>query len=235
MKQSMVLLHGLFGGLSNWSGVVAHFQSNYDIHIPMLPVFDRHDSDPLQYLAEYLRSYIQENNLKEVILVGNSLGGHVAILYTHRHPENVSRLVLTGSSGLYENTSMGGFPKRSNYNYIRERVAFTFYDPTIATDNLVAEIFDITTDARKCMSIVRVAKSAQRHYVADLLPAIATPTLLIWGEEDKITPPGVAREFKSLLPQATLIMLSQCGHVPMMERPKEFNKVLEKYLVEFIG
>jgi pimeloyl-ACP methyl ester carboxylesterase len=235
MKQSMVLLHGLFGGLSNWTGVVTHFQSTYDIHIPVLPVFDRHGSEPLGYLTDFLESYIEDHQLQNVILVGNSLGGHVAILYTHRHPQKVSRLVLTGSSGLYENTSMGGYPKRSNYDYIRDRVMYTFYDPAIATRELVDEVFAITTDARRCLSIVRMAKSAQRHYVADLLPAIPTSALLIWGENDTITPPGVAKEFQSLLPNATLVMLPQCGHVPMMEKPAQFNAVLEKYLQQSLA
>jgi pimeloyl-ACP methyl ester carboxylesterase len=232
MKQSMVLLHGLFGGLSNWHGVIAHFQADYELHIPELPIFDRHNNDPLSYLTDYLEFYINKNSLTNVVLVGNSLGGHVAILYTHRHPANVSRLILTGSSGLYENTSMSGYPRRSSYEYIRERVAYTFYDPAVATKSLVDEVFGITTDARKCMSVVRTAKSAQRHYVADLLPALQTPTLLIWGDNDRITPPHVAREFEHYLPNAVLVMLEQCGHAPMMEKPVEFNGVLEGWLGE---
>lgn len=226
----MILLHGLFGGLSNWHGVIAHFKSDYDIHVPELPIFERTGSDPLQALTDFLESYIQTHNLQQGILVGNSLGGHVAILYTHRHPDTVARLILTGSSGLYENTRYGSFPKRSTYTYIRERVGYTFYDPAVATDALVDEVFGITTDAAKCLSIVRTAKSAQRHYVADLLPEITTPTLLIWGDDDKITPPHVAREFASLLPNTQLMMLARCGHAPMMERPEEFNAALQATL-----
>ncbi len=207
----MILLHGLFGGLSNWHGVVSGFQSAYDIHIPTLPIFDNHREDRLGYLTDFLHAYIKEHNLRNVILVGNSLGGHVAILYTHRYPENVYRLILTGSSGLYENTSFGSFPKRNSYDYIRERVAYTFYNPLTATDALVNEVFRITTDAAKCLSIVRMAKSAQRHYVADLLPNIPAPTLLIWGEDDKITPPRVAYEFKNFLPNAQLVMLPRAA------------------------
>jgi len=82
------------------------------------------------------------------------------------------------------------------------------------------------------MSIVRTAKSAQRHYVADLLPAIIVPTLLIWGDNDNITPPHVAREFEQYLPNATLVMLKQCGHAPMMEVPDEFNRILHKFLTK---
>jgi len=230
MKQSMILLHGLFGGLSNWHGVMSGFQSAYDIHIPTLPIFDIQGEDRLNALTDFLQAYIQDHDLKEVILVGNSLGGHVAILYTHRCPHHVQRLVLTGSSGLYENTGFGSFPRRSSYPYIRERVAYTFYDPAVATDALVDEVFSITTDAAKCLSIVRMAKSAQRHYVADLLPEITTPTLLIWGEDDKVTPPHVATEFETLLPHARRVMLSHCGHAPMMERPEAFNTVLQGFL-----
>ena len=80
MKQSMILLHGLFGGLSNWHGVIAHFKADYELHIPELPIFDRHSSDPLAYLTDYLEFYINKNSLTNVMLVGNSLGGHVAIL-----------------------------------------------------------------------------------------------------------------------------------------------------------
>lgn len=230
MKQSMILLHGLFGGLSNWEGVTTHFASSFDIHIPPLPIYDQHSDDNLEYLVKFLENYITSAQLENVILVGNSLGGHIAILYTHRHPEKVSRLILTGSSGLYENTGMGGYPKRGNYAYIRERVAYTFYDPAVATDTLVDEVFSTTTNARKCFSIVKMAKSAQRNYVADILPHIPTPVLLVWGEEDKITPPDVALEFKHHLPQAVLIMLSRCGHAPMMERPAEFNAAVASFL-----
>lgn len=230
MKQSMILLHGLFGGLSNWTEVIAHFEAAYDIHIPPLPIYDQHSEDNLAYLVKYLAGYIEAAQLENVILVGNSLGGHVAILYTHQHPEKVSRLILTGSSGLYENTTMGSFPKRSNYDYIKGRVANIFYDPATATDALVAEVFATTTDARKCYHIVKMAKSANRNYVADLLPAIATPALLIWGEDDRVTPPDVALHFKSLLPNVSLVMLSACGHAPMMERPAAFNSALELFL-----
>ncbi|PSL44810.1 pimeloyl-ACP methyl ester carboxylesterase [Chitinophaga niastensis] len=230
MKQSLILLHGLFGGLSNWEGVVAHFGPHYDIRIPPLPIYDQHKCDNLEYLVDFLETYIIAEQLEQVILIGNSLGGHVAILYTHRHPEKVAKLVLTGSSGLYENTSMGSYPKRGNYAYIRERVAYTFYDPATATDALVDEVFHITTDNRKCFGIIRMAKSAQRNYVAHLLPDIQLPVLLIWGTDDKITPPEVAHDFKRYLPQSTLKMIPQCGHAPMMERPVEFNALLEIFI-----
>jgi pimeloyl-ACP methyl ester carboxylesterase len=230
MKQNMILLHGLFGALSNWGDMITHFELNYDIHVPPLPIYEDHKGDGLENMVKFLEEYIGSSKLENVILVGNSLGGHIAIIYAHRHPEKVNKLILTGSSGLYENTSVGGFVKRGNLSYIRERVAYTFYNPAVATAELVAEVFQITTDNKKCFAILKMAKSAQRNYVADLLPQIQTKTLLIWGIDDKITPIEVAMEFKRLISHADLFLLEKCGHAPMMEQPKEFNKLVELFL-----
>lgn len=230
MKQSMILLHGLFGQLSNWSSVTAHFGLHYDVYVPALPVYDLPANDQLLYLTSYLETFIEEHRLKEVILVGNSLGGHIAILYTARHGNNVKGLILTGSSGLYENTNMGSYPRRNSYQYIRDRVEYTFHDPAMATEALVSEVLEVTTNSRKCLSTLRIARSAQRNYVADLLPGICTPTLLIWGRNDRITPVHVAHEFEQKLPKADLVVFEECGHAPMMEKPDAFNQTLERYL-----
>jgi pimeloyl-ACP methyl ester carboxylesterase len=232
MKQNMVLLHGLFGQLSNWDNVVDHFSVSYNVHVPSLPIYDTPGHDPLYFIVEYLEKFIEANRLKDIILIGNSLGGHVAILYASRNGHNVKKLILTGSSGLYENTTMGSFPKRSTLDYIKERVEYTFHDPAIATEQLISQVLSITTDSRKCLSVLRVAKSAQRHYVADLLPHISTPTLLIWGREDRITPIHVAYEFESMIPDTKLAVVNECGHAPMMEKPDEFNFALQQYLNE---
>ena len=226
----MILLHGLFGGLSNWSTVIDHFENRFDIIVPDLPLHEKHKGDTLEYLVDFLESVIIKANFKNVILVGNSLGGHIAIRYTHRHPDMVSRLILTGSSGLYENTQVGSFLKRGDHDYIRERVEATFYDKAVATDELVAEVLQVTTDPFKCLSTIRTAKATKLDNVLTRLPAIPVPVLLVWGDEDQITPPYVAYQFRDNLPNAELVMLSKCGHVPMMEKPGEFNYALEEFL-----
>lgn len=231
MKQSLILLHGLFGALSNWNEVASHFNTEFDIHVPVLPIYEDRKGDGLENMIQFLEDYIEHHKLGRPVLVGNSLGGHVAILYTHRHPEKVDKLILTGSSGLYENTSFGGYVKRSSLSYIRERVAYTFYDPVIATDELVNEVFQTLSENKKCLAILKIAKSAQRNYVADILPQIHTKTLLIWGENDHITPLETAMQFNQLMPGANLQTLEKCGHAPMMERPGEFNDRLKSFLL----
>jgi pimeloyl-ACP methyl ester carboxylesterase len=169
--------------------------------------------------------------LDELIIMGNSLGGHVALLYTLANSSKVKKLILTGSSGLFEDSMGGSYPKRGNYDYIRERVAYTFYDPNVATKELVDEVFDTTKSIPKCMRIVAIAKSAQRHNMAEEIPNIKTPTLLVWGLNDTITPPIVAHEFNRLIPNSKLKFIDRCCHAPMMEHPEKFNELVEDFLV----
>lgn len=230
MKQDIVLLHGLLGDLSNWDGVVAHFSPNHTVHIPGLPIYTSPKEHILEYLVNSLHDYVQSASLNDVILIGNSLGGHVAILYTHKYPENVSTLILTGSSGLYEKQAFGTFPRRHSYTYIRQKVADTFYDSAIATPQLVDQVFATISDNEKCIRIIRTARATQRNYVTDILPEIKTPVLLIWGTDDQITPMHVAEEFHRSLPNSQLATIDKCGHAPMMEHPEKFNSIVEAFL-----
>jgi pimeloyl-ACP methyl ester carboxylesterase len=230
MKRNIILLHGLFGGMSNWQHVITHFQDKFNLLVPALPIYDEHQENILDYLVESLREAVEVTGQEKVILVGNSLGGHVAILYTHRYPDSVEKLVLTGSSGLYEDYSYGSFVRRRDYAYIRKRVEYTFYDPHIATKEQVDEIVETLADARKSFRIIKTAKAAQRHQVTRLLPDITISVLLIWGKDDKITPRSAAEEFNRLIPYSELLYLNDCGHVPMMERPEAFNAAMDSFL-----
>jgi pimeloyl-ACP methyl ester carboxylesterase len=228
----LLLLHGLFGALSNWQDVVTAFSADYRVVIPLLPVYDM----PLTQagvpgLVTYVEGFVASCKLPASFTVlGNSLGGHIALVYTLNNPQRVSRLVLTGSSGLFEDSMGGSFPKRGNYAYVQERVGYTFYDPNVATRELVDEVFNVTNSNAKCLRIISIARSAQRHNLGKELMRIQVPVLLVWGLNDTITPPSVAHEFARLLPHAELKFLDHCGHAPMMERPVAFNNYLRQFL-----
>ena len=227
----LLLLHGLMGNLSNWEGVIEEFKGNYKVVIPMLPIYDL----PLlttgvKTLAKYVHKFVKFKNYEQVILLGNSLGGHVGLIYTIAHQETVKGLVLTGSSGLYENAFGGSFPKRENYEFIKGKVEYTFYDKATATKELVDEVYEMVNDRNKVIRILAMAKSAIRHNMSKDLSKIKIPVALIWGRDDKITPPEVAEEFHLLLPDSQLDWVEKCGHAPMMERPVEFNMILTKFL-----
>ncbi len=228
---AVLLLHGLFGALSNWDSVVEGLRDRYRVVIPVMPIYEMPiRTAGLEGLVKFISNFIDTYGLTDLTLLGNSLGGHVGILYTLAYPQNVRKLVLTGSSGLFENSMGGSFPKRGSYAYIRERVAYTFYDPNTATEELVQEVFDTTSNIPKALRIVAIAKSAQRNNVAKELHRIQVPTLLVWGLNDTITPPMVGHEFHRLLPDSELWFIDKCGHAPMMEHPEKFNRILERFL-----
>ncbi len=227
----LLLLHGLMGALSNWTGVINEFKSRYRVIIPMLPLYDL----PLlntgvKSLSKFIHKFLTHKGLDDVILLGNSLGGHVGLIYTLNHPEHIRAMVLAGSSGLYENSFGGSFPRRESYDFIKEKVEFTFYDPAIATKELVDDVFQTVNDRNRVIRILAMAKSAIRHNMAKELHRIKIPVCLIWGRNDKITPPEVAEEFHQLIPHSELHWIDKCGHAPMMERPEEFNVYLNKFL-----
>ncbi len=227
----LLLLHGLFGALSNWNDVIRHFSSSYRIVIPLMPIYTL----PLlntnvKALSEFVYDFISFKGYKDITLVGNSLGGHVTLVYVKKHPQNIKAMVLTGSSGLYENAMGGTFPKREDYNFIKQKVEYTFYDPKTATKELVDEVFEIVNDKGKLIRILSLAKSAIRHNMSDDLKYMNIPTCLIWGKNDTVTPPEVAEEFHRLLPKSDLFFIEKCGHAPMMEQPDDFNRILEAWL-----
>lgn len=233
----LLLLHGLFGALSNWDSVITTFSNRYRVVIPLLPIYEmplRQAS--LEGLVAFIEKFVAQQDLHDMTLLGNSLGGHLAILYTFKNPDQVRGLVLTGSSGLFENGMGGSFPKRGSYDYVAERVAYTFYDPEVASKELIDEVFDITSSIPKCMSIVAIAKSAQRNNVAKDLYNIQVPTLLVWGLNDTITPAEVGHEFNRLIANSELYFIDKCCHAPMMEVPNRFNELLDDWLTRhFVG
>jgi pimeloyl-ACP methyl ester carboxylesterase len=229
----LLLLHGLMGALSNWDGVINEFKSKYRVIIPILPVYDMPlISTGVKSLSKFVHKFIKFKKLSNITLLGNSLGGHVALVYLTTHPENIKALVLTGSSGLYENAFGGSFPRRESIDFVREKVQFTFYDPAIATDDLVQEVFQTINDRHKVIRLLAMAKSAIRHNMKKDLHKITIPVSLIWGRNDKITPPEVAVEFNELLPDSELHWIDKCGHAPMMEHPEEFNILLKQFLAK---
>jgi pimeloyl-ACP methyl ester carboxylesterase len=230
--EPLMLLHGLFGALSNFSDLIEKFRHTHKVIIPLLPLFDLdllHTS--VKGLAKHVQQFIDHKGYNHIHLLGNSLGGHVGLVYILNHPEKVKTLTLTGSSGLFENAMGDSYPKRGDYEYIKAKTAATFYDPAVATKELVDEVFEITNSRIKVIKIIALAKSAIRHNLGEELGHIKVPTLLIWGKNDNVTPPFVGEEFHKLIPNSELAFIDKCGHAPMMEVPQTFNEILEKFLI----
>ena len=229
--EPLLLLHGLFGALSNFSGQIDHFRKDYRVVVPILPLLDL---DLLHTtvggLEKFVHRFVEYRDYKDIHLVGNSLGGHVALMHVLRHPERIKSVTLTGSSGLFENGMGDTYPKRGDYEYIRKKTELTFYDPKMASKELVDELYETVNVRIKAIKIIALAKNAIRNNLGEEVSQIKQPTLLIWGNNDAITPPFVGQEFHKLIPNSELHFIDKCRHAPMMERPEEFNTILLKFL-----
>ncbi|MDX1829345.1 MAG: alpha/beta hydrolase [Lutibacter sp.] len=230
----IIILHGLMGALSNFDGVFNYFSNKgYKVIIPVLPIYNL----PLlktnvKNLSKFLKDFMEHKKIEKAILIGNSLGGHIALYFSKLNLKNVTGLVLAGSSGLYEKSMGDTYPKRGNYEYIQNKTQEVFYNPEVATKEVVDEVYASVNDRSRVIKTLAIAKSAIRHNMAKDLPSLNVPSCIIWGKQDSVTPPQVAEDFAKLLPDANLYWIDKCGHAPMMEHPEEFNKILESWLKE---
>jgi len=226
---NLVLIHGMFGGLSNFDPLIDCLE-DYSIYVPKIPLYEMEKSElSIPGVAEWLNGFMETIDIDNAILLGNSMGGHVGLEFTHQYPEKVEALILTGSSGLLEYDFGSSFPKRKSREYLKERANMTFYED-LANDVIVDEILEVVNSREKLFSLLRLTRSTHSHNMEKVLPEIKQPTLLVWGKQDVVTPPKVARQFEELLPNAELKWIDRCGHAPMMERPEQFFALMKDFL-----
>ena len=229
---TIILLHGLMGAVSNFETTLNTLPNHgFRVILPMLPLYSMPILNTnIQQLASFINSFTEDLNIKKYSVLGNSLGGHIGLILSLKYPDKIDKLILSGSSGLYENTLGGKFPKRGNYDYIKQKTEEVFFDPSKASKKLVDEVFEIVNSKEKVIRVLMMAKSAIRHNMKEDLPNIRQKTCIIWGENDKVTPPEVGREFHQEIPNSDLFWIKQCGHAPMIEQPKLFNQILISWL-----
>ena len=189
----IILLHGLMGGVENFGEMVDFISEEYKVYGLDLKLFEGSILKvSVKSLSDYLYEFMNHLGLSSAILLGNSMGGHIALIFSKEYPEMVDGMVLTGSSGLYESSMGDSFPRRKNKDYIRQKTEEVFYNPKVATDELVDRVFEIANNRISIVRLLGYAKSAIRHNMANDIPNFKMPVCLIWGEHDKVTPPNVA-------------------------------------------
>ena len=228
----IVLLHGLFGALSNWDSVQG-LMAEYSRPIALqFPILKGHQSEvKIKALALYTEYFVRSRNLAPVTLCGNSLGGHVALRLCLAAPDLVDCMVLAGTSGLYEH-SVDSLPVRPGREFVAEHMKRVFFGERFVTDAAIDEITTILEDRSHVLNLIHAARSAKKDNLKDLLGQIKVPTLLLWGEDDEITTPKVAEMFHDLIPNSKLVMIKDCGHAPMIEHPEWFSEEVRKFVGE---
>ena len=229
--EPVVLLHGLMGRMDHWEALLEHLGDQCRPMALSLPIFDaRLGEVSIPALADHVRRFLDALDIPRAVVGGNSLGGHVAIELALSCPDRVSGLILAGSSGLFERGFTRGVPRRPTAEYVRAKLEEVVHDRALVTPGWVESVRQVANTRSCALRLVRFAKAAKRDSIAERLPALRLPTLLVWGMNDVVTPPDVGRRFNALIASSQLWLLPRCGHVPMLERPEPFNRVVEHWL-----
>ncbi len=230
--KTLVFLHGLFGKISNWESTWNFFKGKYRVGAVDFVLYDpKAPYQNIQSLTQLTLQFMDQHKITICVLFGNSLGGHVALNFALNYPERVAALVLTGSAGLIErNFSM--LSVNPNREYVMQRIGEVFYDQSFSTEERVGEALDILQYNRNKLRLIKLTRSSRKLNMFDHLPELQPPTLLVWGRQDKITPPEIGKVFVDRIPHAKLFFIDNCGHAPNIEKPDELNLASEVFLKE---
>ena len=231
--EPVVLLHGLMGRMDHWETSLEILGGVCRPIALTLPILEADLPEAsIEEVARYVIRFLEALEIPRAVLGGNSLGGHVALEVALSRPERVSGLILTGSSGLFERSFTRGVPHRPSAAYVRQKMEEVFFDASLVTPEWVECVRRMVTTPASALRVLRFARAAKRHNVEHRLGAIDAPALLVWGRDDRITPPEVALRFCSLLEDSRLAFLPRCGHAPMLERPEAFSRIVAGWLTD---
>lgn len=227
----VILLHGMFGNVAMWRNTVNALKNRYRVIVPRLPLYDVpiHRAN-VKYLTEVLNDYLDWYQLTDVVLVGTDIGGQVALEYANAFPQNVKKVVISGSSGLFENLPSLDQDFNKDYDSVREHVQEAFFRKELVSKPVIDQVYYTINTFSKGLQISAFAKASKNNDVSHFLARLTTPVLMIWGLQDRITPPEVALRFHDLLKNGTMKFLDECGHLPMIEQADLYNAALTRFL-----
>ena len=180
--EPVLWLHGLMGEMDHWEAILEALEGVCRPMALTLPLLDpRLGGASVPELAEHVKGFLDAIEIPAAVVGGNSLGGHLALALALAHPERVTGLVLTGSSGLLERGFTRGVPHRPTAAYVRERMEEVFHDPALVTPEWVERVRGIVTTRDLARRLVQVASAARRDNLEARLSEIRAPTLLVWG------------------------------------------------------
>lgn len=227
----VVFLHGLVGLNDHWEEVVARVRSSMRCVMLEVPLLQLEGDDCSIHGVTLMTAQFLEKHVGEpAVLVGNSFGGHVALRLALDRPDLVRGLVLAGSSGLIEKSMVREVQIRPSREWLSEKIGELFFDRSklreIDIDRAHAEL----TRREGARAMVKLSRSARRNHLGERIAEIVTPTLLVWGREDVVTPPEAAEILHRTIKGSKLVWFDRCGHAPMIECPELFSAAMEEFV-----
>ena len=229
----LLFLHG--GGGAGWLPFLADLAARHDVLAPEHPGFGASDTpdwlDSIQDLARFYLDLLDQLDLKNVDLVGHSLGGWIAAELAVRNTRRLSSLTLVGSAGIH----VPGVPQVDTFLLNDEQLVRNLFDDPKLIEALVAqskrpELEDVILKNRTTTAKLVWQPRGYDPQLAKWLHRIDVPTHLIWGANDRVYPKDYALAFQRLIPGASVTIIPDSGHVPQVEQRQAFVAALEDFL-----
>ncbi len=229
--QPIIFCHGLFGSFRNFGQIGQELSSRFRVIVPCMPMYDAPlKKCTVEELAIYLEIFISDLGLKNCIVVGNSMGGGTVLKYAIHNLANVDKIILFASSGLSFIPMKGGYMKLKEISYVRDLLRDIFFDSSVLSEDEIYEVYKVMQNKQMLLRCLRFTSSTKRNFLHQDLKQLDIPTLVIWGNNDKVTPPFIGKEFESHIKNSTLHYLENCGHVPCYEKPTECLEIINEFL-----
>jgi 2-hydroxy-6-oxonona-2,4-dienedioate hydrolase len=238
---NLIFVHGLGGQAANWAANIGPLSAKYHVYALDQIGFGHSDKPLIDYkiatFVDFLQAFMQTLGIHKATLVGNSLGGWIAVDFTAQHPEMVDKLVLVDAAGVRPEGGLHRLPVDLNpasLDGMRKVLEFIFYNKQAITDELVRHAFEGRLKNGDGYTIQRVMAGIfdTDQFEDGRLGSIHAPTLVLWGHDDLLTPLSSGERFQNGIPGAKLVIIDHCGHVPQAEKPQEFNKALLDFLAQ---
>ena len=237
----VVLLHGMGGSAVNWAFTTPALTAKYRVIVPDQIGFGKSDKPLISYrvgtYVDFLDALLKELKVEKATLVGNSLGGWIAASYALAHPAKVEKLVLVDAAGF----NLGPKDDPNTVNAlnpttragVKQLLPLVLYNQALfASDAAIDGFLTQRLMAGDGFTINMLIESIKRREdgLDGRLGDIKTPTLIIWGKQDKLTPLAWGERFKKEIAGAQMVVFDQCGHGPQLEKAADFNAALLKFL-----
>jgi pimeloyl-ACP methyl ester carboxylesterase len=237
---TVILLHGLGGSTQVWQFNIAALAERYHVVVPDQIGFGKSDKPLVNYrirtYVDFLDQFCKQLRIDRATLVGNSMGGWIAAMFTASFPDRVDKLVLVDAAGyaprkdLDTRTFFGLNP--TTREGMKVLVAKVFYNKAFQTDAAIDQAIAARLAAGDGYTINSITESIIRgeDFLDDVVKTIKRPTLIIWGRQDGLVPLPEGERFNKDIAGSKMIVFDECGHVPNVEKPAEFNAAVLKFL-----
>ena len=239
---TVILLHGLGGSAQAWQFNIAALAEKYHVFAPDQIGFGKSDKPLVNYrirtYVDFLDQFCKQLKIERATLVGNSMGGWIAAMFTASFPDRVDKLVLEDAAGY---TPPKDFDMRTLFGLnpttragMKVLISKVFYNKAFQTDAVIDQSIAARLAAGDGYTINSITESIIRgeDFLDDVVKTIKRPTLIIWGRQDGLVLLADGERFNREIAGSKMIVIDECGHVPNVEKPGEFNAAVLKFLAE---